>query len=156
AGDDLFDLSRVDDNNIDVEIHGGDGNDTIKGPKHAKSVKLFGDAGNDNITGGDGPDLIDGGVGDDTIAGGAGHDTITGGEGADQIDGGTGDDVIDGGTGDDQISGGGGSDTYLGASAGSLVTIDGPTSTLDFSGRPENLSIIVQRNAGAGKAQILV
>src|SRR5262249_1897294 len=118
AGDDLFDLSRVDDNNIDVEIHGGDGNDTIKGPKHAKSVKLFGDAGNDNITGGDGPDLIDGGVGDDTIAGGAGNDTITGGEGADQIDGGTGDDVIDGGTGDDQISGGGGSDTYLGASAG--------------------------------------
>src|SRR5262249_21720708 len=71
------------------------------------------------------------------------------GAGADTIDGGPGDDVINAGPGD-------GGDRYVGATSGSLVTVSGPTGTLDFSGRPENLTFIVKRNAAAGKAQVLV
>ncbi|MEP7335491.1 MAG: calcium-binding protein, partial [Actinomycetota bacterium] len=137
-GDDMIDLHGIDDANLVVEVHGGDGNDTIIGPTHSKCsaglcAKLFGDGGNDHLTGGADGDFIDGGAGDDTIDGGAGNDVIFGGDGADTILGGPGADLIDGGTGNDTISAGGDpNDVYFAGTAGSTVTISGPNTVIDF------------------------
>src|SRR5262249_31923497 len=117
-GDDLIDLSGVTDASITVEIHGGDGNDTIKGG--AGDDKLFGDAGNDTIDGGGGADTISGGAGDDTLTGGPGNDTIKGDDGNDTIDGGAGADTVDGGKGNDHIQVGSDTgDAFMGLQAGS-------------------------------------
>ncbi|OLD92029.1 MAG: hypothetical protein AUG84_02425, partial [Chloroflexi bacterium 13_1_20CM_4_66_7] len=157
-GDDFIDASGLTGNSVALEVHGGDGNDVIIGG--GGDDHLFGDAGNDILKGGDGADVIDGGDGNDIIEGGPGNNMVPddpsttdinetaagliGGPGNDTITGGTGNDIIDGGTGDDAINGGGGSDTYLGLTAASFNTITGPTPTLDFTGRPENLSFILK------------
>jgi Ca2+-binding RTX toxin-like protein/protocatechuate 3,4-dioxygenase beta subunit len=82
-------------------VYGGAGNDTIIGSKTANNGYLFGDDGNDIITGGAGSDNIEGGAGNDTIDGAAGNDYITPGTGADSLDGGDGFDylIIDNSTG---------------------------------------------------------
>ncbi len=103
AGDDVIDLSGLD-ASIAVEIHGGDGNDTITGG--AGADKLFGDAGNDTLNGGDGNDTLNGGGGDDTLNGNANDDQLFGGEGNDTLTGGDGVDMLDGGKGDDKIAAG--------------------------------------------------
>ena len=51
---------------------GGDGNDTITGSDLAN--RLFGERGNDVMSGGGGMDLMDGGAGNDSLTGGAGYD----------------------------------------------------------------------------------
>jgi Ca2+-binding RTX toxin-like protein len=93
---------------------------------------LFGDAGNDTITGSimsdyisggndqdslwglDGHDLIDGGADKDTLVGGSGRDTLIGGDGDDELNGGISgrteanlpdDDVLYGGKGNDSLYG---------------------------------------------------
>jgi Ca2+-binding RTX toxin-like protein len=92
---------------------------------------LYGNAGNDSVSGGDGNDSIEGGIGADTIYGGNGNDKIWGhmvagpnaADGADRIYceagndyaiGHNGDDVVDGGSGNDDIYGDIGSDTLIG------------------------------------------
>ncbi|MGE0534861.1 MAG: hypothetical protein AB7O68_07790 [Pirellulales bacterium] len=116
-----------------AEMHGGAGDDTIRGDSDegAGPSLIYGDDGNDTIygdghEGGNGP-------GNDTIYGGAGNDTIYAdgseggypdhvyGEGGDDYivaDGseGSGPDYVDGGSGNDTIYGGGGSDTLIGGS----------------------------------------
>ena len=49
-------------------------------------LEVFGEAGDDIITGGSGADIINGGDGDDTFIGGAGADAHDGGEGNDSVD----------------------------------------------------------------------
>ena len=56
-----------------VEVHGGSGNDTITA-KVGDDHLLYGNAGNDTLTGGDKADYIDGGTGADTMTGGTGAD----------------------------------------------------------------------------------
>ena len=88
---------------------GGDGNDTIKFDetfgKIAITSKIYGEAGNDIITGGSGADRIMGGDGNDWISGGAGNDIIYGEAGDDRLFGGDGKDYIVGGLGTDVIRG---------------------------------------------------
>lgn len=65
---------------------------------------LTGGVGNDELDGGDGNDVLDGGnggVGEDALFGRIGNDTLKGGNGNDTLDGGAGNDVMAGGTGDD-------------------------------------------------------
>ncbi len=62
AGDDVLTAAAV--------VRGGDGDDTISGPK------LDGGAGNDRLTGTPGDDTLFGDLGDDTIDGGPGSDTV--------------------------------------------------------------------------------
>ncbi|HEV8293382.1 MAG TPA: calcium-binding protein, partial [Tepidisphaeraceae bacterium] len=87
-----------------VEIDGGDGDDTIVAlggkdivlpPGETWSV-LRGGKGNDQISGGVNADWIIGGEGNDTLIGGQGNDKLEGSEGADELEGDEGDDVLDG------------------------------------------------------------
>jgi Ca2+-binding RTX toxin-like protein len=81
---------------------GGNGNDTIDasaatGGQLAFKARLYGDNGNDSITGTNLADVIGGGSGDDTLNGGSGRDFLSGGAGADRINGGGQNDVMRGG-----------------------------------------------------------
>jgi Ca2+-binding RTX toxin-like protein len=65
-------------------IFGGEGADTINASAITSTsvgILVYGDAGNDTITGGSGNDTIFGGAGADRIAGGIGGDQMTGGAG---------------------------------------------------------------------------
>lgn len=73
---------------IAVEMHGGDGDDTLDG---------YVDEGR--------PELLDGGAGDDLVRGFGGDDVVLGGDGADELSGGAGDDELRGGEGDDDLTG---------------------------------------------------
>jgi Ca2+-binding RTX toxin-like protein/pimeloyl-ACP methyl ester carboxylesterase len=74
--------------NLFINVHGGAGNDTLVGNTSANIVQmLYGDDGNDIITGGDSLNFLYGGAGDDFIKGGASTDAINPGTGIDTIDG---------------------------------------------------------------------
>ncbi len=95
-------------------VRGGDGNDTIIGEYNTLSAELYGDNGNDLITGSDGNDTLNGGNGNDTLNGGQGNDVILGGNGSD---------ILAGGAGDDTLTGGGGRDTFVFEGFGSTALI---------------------------------
>jgi serralysin len=104
-------------------IHGGTGNDTLNGTGHEI---LYGDAGDDTLTGGsqlggDGADLLtspdygaNGGAGNDTLVGTDESDTLTGGSGHDSLLGRAGNDILYGNSGNDLLYGGGGQDKLSG------------------------------------------
>ncbi|MEO1500401.1 MAG: Hint domain-containing protein [Pseudomonadota bacterium] len=102
-----FDAVPIDDD----MIFGEEGNDTLSGG-----------FGNDLIDGGADQDVIDGGSGNDTLVGGAGADALTGGTGNDDLSGGDGADVLDGGEGNDVLSGGDGADTLTGGTGDDNIT----------------------------------
>ncbi|MEP3440976.1 MAG: Hint domain-containing protein [Sulfitobacter sp.] len=83
---------------------------------------IFGEDGNDNLSGGFGNDLIDGGADDDTIDGGSGNDTLIGGDGRDVVAGGAGSDDLSGGSGADTLDGGEGNDTLAGDVGADVLT----------------------------------
>jgi Ca2+-binding RTX toxin-like protein len=166
AGDDLIDLSGV--TGIPVEVHGGDGNDTIIGGGGNDS--LYGDAGNDVIIGNGGNDSIDGGSGNDflfgdglpgtlpggfspptfTTSGSDGEDTIEGGDGNDYLYGGGGADKLMGGSGDDTYARSAGGDTYVLADFGSVDHITGTgvgNDVLDFTGKAVNLTYFLHSDS---------
>ncbi|MCX2947152.1 calcium-binding protein [Lentzea sp. NEAU-D7] len=93
----------------DVEVTGGDGDDSVKtgigrsvvhgGPGKDQITTgdlaaAFGGKGTATVTGGDGDDVITVGGADDTVGGGAGKDRIAAGLGKNRIDGGPDDDNI--------------------------------------------------------------
>ena len=75
--------------------------------------RIYGDAGNDILTGGLFDDRLDGGSGDDILLGLTGKDILTGGAG---------NDFLDGGFGADTMSGGTGNDTYMIDDLGDLIS----------------------------------
>jgi hypothetical protein len=82
-----------------IVVHGLGGNDRITvSPKVTVDADLYGDAGNDVLTGGAGDDVLVGGDGNDKLSGGLGRNILIGGLGADKLTGGTGDDLLIGGT----------------------------------------------------------
>lgn len=89
------------------------GNDNLDATGMTESVWLFGQGGNDVLTGGDENDHLDGGSGNDTINGGAGNDTLIGGSGADQLSGGSGNDLLVVDINDTLIEGGSGHDRVV-------------------------------------------
>jgi Ca2+-binding RTX toxin-like protein len=83
-------------------IFGNDGNDTLSGL--AGNDYLAGGNGNDTLNGGDGNDHLEGGAGNDKLDGGAGDDVMNGGDGNDTFYGGAGADKMDGGAGDHDLA----------------------------------------------------
>ncbi len=145
AGDDNIDLSGLNDNTISIVIHGGDGNDTISGPRQSKCdadtgfcAQLFGEGGNDTLTSNSGQkDMLDGGDGNDTLIGSTDSASTS---------------ILQGGAGDgnDTINGGAGAETYVGQHSASVVVINNPDNhghgILDLSGRTENITFVAADN----------
>ena len=121
-----------------IEVHGLGGDDLLNmrgqggaGLAYLGPVRVYGEAGNDELIashqsdfvyGGDGNDIIflhqlndyaDGGPGNDSITGGEGNDDIVGGPGADTFNAGAGNDTLhaDDGEADTQLHGGADIDT---------------------------------------------
>ncbi len=89
------------------------GGDTFNAASQASAVYIYGDGGNDTITGSALGDYLDGGDGNDTLAGGDGDDLLFGNGGADILLGQGGDDYIIEFGGDSQIDGGAGFDSLF-------------------------------------------
>ena len=117
-----FSWADVDGNPLTIEVHGGNGDDTMTAASDL-ATSLFGGDGDDQISVLGGASLVDAGDGEDTIDGGSGNDTLHGGDGNDLISGGPSDDVVDGGDGLDTIDGELGNDTLIGGDGED--TIDG-------------------------------
>ena len=90
--------SIIADNTITTKliVNAGEGDDTVVGG--AGTNFLFGQGGNDKITGGCKGDVIEGGAGRDTCLGLGGNDIIVGGPNNDSMNGGDGEDILIPGT----------------------------------------------------------
>jgi Ca2+-binding RTX toxin-like protein len=109
------------------------GNDLLLGSLSAPN-QIYGDAGNDVLTGGLYDDKLDGGTGDDVLWGLAGSDVLSGNAGNDFLFGGPGNDRIIGGLGKDVMSGGLDSDLFVFASAtDSGTTVATRDQIIDFT-----------------------
>ncbi len=133
AGHDLAEFANV----KGANLYGDKGEDTLSGGIYSDYLSGGDDA--DTLIGGAGHDILDGGEGDDKIFGDEGNDIIIGGAGNDVLigsyvslrDGALDDDIIYGGDGDDYLEGGNGND-YL----------DGGSGVDTFSGGKGNDTIV--------------
>ena len=130
-----------------VVISAGDGDDFVSAGSSRVPVWIFGDAGNDQLTGSAFNDRLDGGSGNDLLLGYAGHDLIFGGDGNDwlvvhfghdvmvgeagndRLEGGTDNDFASGGSGGDYIKGGDGDDLLL---TGATIWDRNPEALIDL------------------------
>lgn len=90
---------------VPAYLYGNNGND-----------KITGGAGNDTLAGGAGKDSVFGGLGDDRLGGNGGHDQMYGEAGKDRLYGGDGNDLLDGGSSTDRLWGEAGNDILYGQS----------------------------------------
>jgi Ca2+-binding RTX toxin-like protein len=69
----------------DAIVFGGAGNDSISGGSNptGSSIRAYGEAGDDTLSGTQNNDTLNGGAGNDHLTGGFGDDALTGGAGAD-------------------------------------------------------------------------
>jgi Ca2+-binding RTX toxin-like protein len=121
----------------------GDQNDTATS-KTSRTVRFFGEDGNDRLAGASGRDTIDGGNGDDILSGGSGGDLMRGGAGNDTLAGNQGNDNIQGGNGDDTLKEGSapnGADNLSG---------DAGNDTVDYSLRPAPVNVAIDDQAFDG------
>lgn len=95
-------------------VEGSNSQDTIQLIHQVGRVYVYGNGGNDRITGSSVADYIYGGIGDDTLKGGVGNDELYGESGNDELYGGAGNDLLNGGTDNDTIYGENGDDKLYG------------------------------------------
>jgi uncharacterized repeat protein (TIGR01451 family) len=88
-----------------IVIFGGGGDDTISMSKSPTPGAIFGEAGNDTMTGGTSSNVLIGGSGDDKITGGNARDLIIGGTGADKIKAKNFEDIVAAGNSDHDANG---------------------------------------------------
>ncbi|MFM7058803.1 MAG: cadherin domain-containing protein, partial [Planctomycetota bacterium] len=155
-----------------VVVLAGDGDDVVSAGACRVPVWIFGEAGNDQLTGSafndrldggpgndlllglGGDDLLFGGTGNDWIEGHAGHDMLIGEAGNDRIEGGTGNDFSIGGSGADYIKGGDGDDLLV---TGATVWDRNPEALIDLLSAwngPGTVSVraaVVQSGTAAGR-----
>lgn len=134
-GNDVIQAANV---KVNMDVYGGDGNDTITTGKGNDRIDgglgndtINSGAGRDDVFGNAGNDVIDAGSGHDVVYGGDGNDTLRGGKGRDTLEGGAGNDVLEGGTGNDVLSGGLGDDTIRGDRGNDVVYTGAGKDTVD-------------------------
>lgn len=98
--------------NIGYKLFGEGGDDTLTG--NAKADELNGGNGDDTLNGEAGNDTLNGGMGDDMLYGGDGNDELNGHAGDDCLYGQAGDDILTGSDGTNNLYGGEGNDTLYG------------------------------------------
>ena len=152
------------------EAYGGTGNDTLYAENTSGNyTDLYGEDGDDTLTGGAGMNTLMGGLGNDTIIGGSGtnfiygddwlgaggNDVIFGGTGYNYVWAGAGNDTVVGNIGndnlmgqqgDDQLYGNAGNDSLIGGQG--VDTLVGGTGDDTYS--VDNIADIVTENAGEG------
>jgi hypothetical protein len=77
-----------------IIVTGSSGNDVVVVGNVDTPAIVFGEDGNDVISGGSGNDVLSGGDGNDVILGGAGRNLLIGGTGSDVLIGGSSDDIL--------------------------------------------------------------
>jgi Ca2+-binding RTX toxin-like protein len=110
-----------------IQIFGRAGNDELslnEANGALPKANLFGEAGNDTLTGGSGADVLDGGPGSDTLFGKGGADSLLGGDGNDTLIGGDGDDQVFGEGGNDRMVWNPGDDTDLNEGGSGVDTVE--------------------------------
>jgi hypothetical protein len=147
AGNDLLDASRL--SGVSVTARGGLGDDTLI--LGSAGGSLYGGLGNDTLSVTAASTAIAklyGEEGDDLLTGAAGAEVLEGGTGNDRLNGGLGNDTLIGGLGDDVLAGGAGMDSYVFASGFGLDRfndLEGDT-TLDFSALATAMTFGVSRS----------
>ncbi|MEL0590623.1 MAG: calcium-binding protein [Planktothrix rubescens PR222] len=136
-------------------IFGNEGQDSISGG--AGNDTLFGSKDNDQLDGGTGNDSIPANLGDDVIRSGDGNDTLLGGKGNDQLFGDAGDDFLSGDRDIDTLTGGQGSDTFALSTGSGLDIITDFENTIDYIQVPADVSVsdILIQAAGTNTLIIL-
>jgi Ca2+-binding RTX toxin-like protein len=145
SGDDVVNVRASVDKQ--AELFGDEGNDQLTGGK-ANDI-VHGGEGNDRLSGGAGNDVLLGDGGNDRLQGGGGNDSLSGGDGNDQIEGDAGDDTLWGEAGNDRLSGGAGNDVVFGGSgadqlegdAGNDVLLGGEGNDIALGGPGSDLLI---------------
>lgn len=149
GGGDVFEIKAGEDGTVDfartnfgqftldisntekLVVRGQGGDDVITGGEGLQDLidlKLFGGAGNDQITGGDGNDLLKGNGGDDVLVGFKGADVMKGGGGRDTM-------IWNNGDGSDIMNGGNGKDTAVvnGSGIDDVFELSGDGKSFDFA-----------------------
>ena len=111
-----------------VYIYGDSGDNTLSGTDLPETLDggagndfLFGGGGSDRVFGRDGDDYIVDNLGNDSLFGGNGNDTLSGRDGNDYISGDDGNDKISGNNGDDYLRGSYGNDSLEGFSGDDTI-----------------------------------
>ena len=102
---------------------------------------MFGQDGNDSLSGGNGADTLSGGAGNDILRGGAGNDSLVGGTGNDSLWGNAGADTFVYASGD-------GKDIIYGFESGDLLQITG-TFSASYNSSKNSIAIKVGSTANA-------
>ncbi len=113
------------------QIWGDSGNDVITGG--ANWDKLYGGNDNDVLHGLGGSDQVYGDSGNDAVYGGDGNDWVDGGDGTDNVNGDAGNDNVVGGTGADVVKGGDGDDNMFGDSDGQWSDMGAMSTDINYN-----------------------
>jgi 6-phosphogluconolactonase (cycloisomerase 2 family) len=151
AGNDTIDASGVGAALMHLNLYGDDGNDIITGSPYADLIHggagadtIAGGGGSDVIHGDDGNNVLTGGSGGVTLYGGAGNDTLTAGVLPSALYGGDGNDSLIGHPGDTWVDGGTGTDTYTldATAAATTVSLFGTTLSTTVNTTTRQLSLL--------------
>ncbi len=137
-------------NTATIQVFGGGGNDTItldESNGALPAAQLFGEKGNDTLTGGSGNDQLFGGAGNDTLLGKGGNDFLFGGSGDDTLTGGDGDDQMFGQAGNDRMIWNPGDDSDLmeGGDGTDTAVVNGGNGAENFTITPNGTRVRFDR-----------
>src|SRR5256714_3664344 len=137
-----------------IEIFGLGGDDNLSLNEANGALPrafLFGDGGNDVLTGGSGNDQLFGQSGNDILLGKGGTDLLFGGDGNDALTGGTGDDQVFGQSGNDRMiwNPGEGSDLNEGGDGSDTVEVNGGNGSETFAITPNGARVRFDRTTPA-------
>jgi len=145
-------IERLDMNLFNIYAVLNDGFD-FSGMAVTGRADMFGDVGNENMTGTESRDDIYGLAGQDIINGGGGGDYLYGGDDNDTIDGGANNDRLYGGNGDDIIVSSTGNNYFYGEAGADTMT--GGTGSDDFwIGGTEGIGDIIDGVSGYDEIQL--
>lgn len=137
-------------NTIRIDVFGREGDDQLafnesQGP--LPPARLFGEGGQDVLTGGSGADLLDGGTGNDTLLGKGGVDNLLGGDEGDILIGGDGNDLVSGGNDNDHLIWNPGDDSDLneGDDGSDTIQVNGGNGNEIFSTVPNGTRVRFER-----------